>query len=57
MDERAAQRPARGDEAPEGTEGTGENMCPDCNGTGRRKDDRCPTCDGTGRVIEGIGGG
>lgn len=47
-----------GDEAPPGTPGTGEDVCPDCSGTGIRKDGvECPTCEGTGRIIEGIGGG
>jgi DnaJ-class molecular chaperone len=46
-----------GDEAPAGTVGTGEDICPDCHGTGRRDERRCPTCNGTGVVIEGIGGG
>ena len=49
--------PAPGDEAGPGTPGTGENICPDCNGTGLVGDRPCPTCEGTGRVIEGIGGG
>lgn len=46
-----------GDEAPPGTEGTGENVCPDCSGSGQREDgSECPTCAGTGRVTEIIGG-
>ncbi len=45
-----------GDQAPTGVEGTGENICRDCQGSGRRHDASCPTCGGTGRVIEGIGG-
>jgi hypothetical protein len=45
-----------GDQAPAGVEGTGENVCRDCQGSGRRDDAPCPTCGGTGRVIEGIGG-
>ncbi|MGP7794694.1 hypothetical protein [Sphingomonas sp. CLY1604] len=48
---------APGDQAPAGTPGTGENVCPRCNGSGRIDDGSCPTCDGTGIVIEGIGGG
>lgn len=47
---------APGDEAAPGTPGTGENLCPDCGGTGIRDEQPCPTCEGTGRVIEGIGG-
>jgi DnaJ-class molecular chaperone len=45
-----------GDQAPAGVEGTGENICRDCRGSGRRDDAPCTTCGGTGRVIEGIGG-
>jgi len=48
---------APGDEAAPGTAGTGEDVCPDCNGTGRIDGRRCETCDGSGKVIEGIGGG
>jgi DnaJ-class molecular chaperone len=46
-----------GDVAPPGTAGTGEDLCPDCSGTGRIDAGECPTCGGTGKVIEGIGGG
>jgi len=46
-----------GDEAKPGTPGTGENVCPDCRGSGRMAADPCPTCGGTGVVTEGIGGG
>jgi DnaJ-class molecular chaperone len=46
-----------GDEAPPGTTGTGEAVCPDCHGTGKQASGNCPTCGGTGKVIEGIGGG
>jgi DnaJ-class molecular chaperone len=49
--------PAPGDEAPPFTPGTGENLCPDCHGTGRIGDQPCPSCGGTGKIIEGIGGG
>jgi hypothetical protein len=45
-----------GDEAPEGTPGTGENICPACGGSGSRDGQRCPTCEGTGKVTVGIGG-
>ena len=48
---------APGDQAPAGTPGTGENVCPRCNGGGRMDGAPCPTCDATGVVIEGIGGG
>jgi hypothetical protein len=45
-----------GDEAREGTEGAGENLCPKCGGSGRGDGEECPVCAGTGRVIEGVGG-
>lgn len=48
---------APGDQAPAGTPGTGENVCPDCGGSGTIAGDPCPTCAGRGIVIEGIGGG
>jgi hypothetical protein len=46
-----------GDEATPGTPGTGENLCPDCSGTGKKEGKACPECKGTGKVITGIGGG
>jgi hypothetical protein len=46
-----------GDEAPEETEGAGENICPRCGGSGRADAGECSVCAGTGRVTEGIGGG
>jgi hypothetical protein len=47
---------APGDQAPEGTPGTGENVCPRCGGSGRVAAQTCPECQGTGKVIVGIGG-
>jgi len=50
-------RPRPGDEAPAGTPGTGEDVCPDCNGTGKAASGKpCPNCEGTGRIVRGIGG-
>jgi DnaJ-class molecular chaperone len=46
-----------GDEAPPGTPGTGEALCPDCAGTGRRDGAPCSTCGGTGKVNVGVAGG
>lgn len=46
-----------GDEAAPGVPGTGENLCPDCGGTGKIEGRACPECNGTGKVITGIGGG
>lgn len=45
-----------GDEAEPGTPGTGENVCPECKGSGRIGAAPCPNCGGTGVVIEGVGG-
>jgi hypothetical protein len=46
-----------GDEAPEGTPGTGMTVCPGCGGSGRVAAGReCPECEGTGQVNVGIGG-
>ena len=45
-----------GDEAPAGTPGTGENVCPACGGSGKQGAGGCPQCSGTGKVTVGIGG-
>lgn len=45
-----------GDQAPAGTPGTGETVCPACGGTGQVGAKVCPHCEGTGRVTVGIGG-
>ncbi len=47
---------APGDEAPPGTEGTGEDVCPKRNGSGEVDGSTCPECEGTGTVVRGIGG-
>jgi DnaJ-class molecular chaperone len=49
-------RPRAGDEAPTGTPGTGEDVCPTCKGIGRVGSRPCADCEGTGRVIKAIGG-
>jgi len=46
-----------GDEAKPGTPGTGENICPHCNGRGEHGGRTCELCGGTGKVIEGLAGG
>jgi hypothetical protein len=45
-----------GDEAPPGTPGTGEDVCPACHGSGRIEGSRCDTCGGSGKIIRAIGG-
>jgi hypothetical protein len=47
---------APGDEVPPDAEGAGENLCPDCSGSGRQGDADCPTCGGTGRITQAVGG-
>lgn len=46
-----------GDEAPAGTVGTGDDVCPDCEGRGTVNSKPCPTCAGTGVITRAIGGG
>jgi DnaJ-class molecular chaperone len=38
---------------------TGEDLCPECGGSGRIDGgaEQCPTCGGTGTVTEPVGGG
>jgi DnaJ-class molecular chaperone len=58
MDDDLSQEKQRpGDEAPEGENSAGENICPVCGGSGEKDGARCSHCEGTGRVIEPIGGG
>lgn len=52
----ALDTPNPGDEAAEGTPGTGEAPCPRCGGTGHLGQAPCPDCAGTGKVVKGIGG-
>ena len=39
-----------GDEAPPGTPGAGENICPTCGGAGKLDGAACQTCGGTGQL-------
>jgi DnaJ-class molecular chaperone len=45
-----------GDQAPPGTSGTGEGVCPACGGSGHTANGECPVCEGAGKVTVGIGG-
>lgn len=45
-----------GDEAPPGTAGTGEDICPVCEGSGSVDGAVCDNCGGSGKIIEGVGG-
>lgn len=46
-----------GDDAAPDTPGTGEDVCPVCNGSGRTEGSECGACGGSGKVVEAIGGG
>jgi hypothetical protein len=48
--------PAPGDEAAAGTPGTGEDVCPQCRGSGKLDGKSCANCNGSGRIIKAIGG-
>jgi len=46
-----------GDEVPPGSPASGENVCPECHGSGKLPGKgECPNCGGTGKIIQGIGG-
>jgi RecJ-like exonuclease len=57
-DQAAADQPKLnpGDQAEPGTPGTGENVCPECKGSGRVGATPCQNCGGTGKIVEGVGG-
>lgn len=45
-----------GDEAAPGSEQTGENTCPVCNGSGRTANEAmCTNCGGSGKVVVIVG--
>ena len=46
-----------GDEAPPGTPGTGEDICAECQGSGKQEGQPCAACGGSGKVTRAIGGG
>ena len=57
MTERDRDQMAPGDEAPPGEDAVaGENVCPECSGSGRVEGATCEHCAGTGTVIEGTAG-
>ncbi len=49
--------PANPEAVPPGTEGAGENICRNCQGSGRIDSHPCPECGGSGKVATPIGGG
>lgn len=46
-----------GDQAAPAAPGAGENICPECSGTGKVNGHPCDQCKGTGKIVTGIGGG
>lgn len=44
-----------GDEDAPGTQQTGEDICPTCNGSGRSNGNACPSCKGSGRITVIVG--
>ena len=44
-----------GDEAPPGAPQTAENICPQCQGSGKTDGAACENCGGTGRVVVTVG--
>jgi DnaJ-class molecular chaperone len=57
FDQQGSGMMAPGDEAPPGTPGTGEDVCPTCGGRGRLDGQECENCFGRGRVIKAISAG
>jgi DnaJ-class molecular chaperone len=52
----AADQRNPGDEVPPGTPQTGEDICPECNGSGKKADQGvCPNCGGTGLIVVNVG--
>jgi hypothetical protein len=52
----AANPRSPGDEAAPGSPQTGEDICPECNGSGKKADQTaCPNCGGSGRVVRIVG--
>ena len=48
---------AAGDEAPPEAPGAAEDVCPECDGSGKQDGQACPACGGSGTVRTAIGGG
>jgi DnaJ-class molecular chaperone len=44
------------EKVPEDSEGSGENICRKCGGTGKVEGETCPDCQGTGKLTTPIGG-
>jgi DnaJ-class molecular chaperone len=46
---------APGDKAQPGAENAGEDLCPECNGTGRYQNEECKNCGGSGTIWVPVG--
>jgi hypothetical protein len=44
-----------GDESAPGTPQTAEDICPECQGSGKQGQGACANCGGTGRIVKIIG--
>lgn len=44
-----------GDESAPGTPQTAEDICPECQGSGKQGQDACTNCGGSGRIVKIIG--
>ena len=45
-----------GDEAPPGSFQTGEAICPECHGSGKKEgQEACANCGGTGKIVKIVG--
>ncbi len=56
MPEQSSPKLNPGDEAAPGTPGTGEDVCPECHGSGKVQGAACKTCGGSGKITRAIGG-
>lgn len=46
---------APGDKAQPGAENAGQDLCPECDGTGRYRDEECKNCGGSGTIWVPVG--
>jgi RecJ-like exonuclease len=56
MTEDTSKRMNPGDEVALGSPGSGEDICPECRGTGKVRGATCANCGGTGKITRAIGG-
>ena len=46
---------APGDKAQPGAENAGQDLCPECDGSGRYQDEECKNCGGSGTIWVPVG--